>query len=57
VHTILGDADGIADDLRKYLKVTPAEVRKAAQKYLVPNNRSVVTLRPMGALQAARGSL
>jgi zinc protease len=46
VHTIFGDSRGFADDLAKYLKVTPADVKRVALKYLIPNNRSVVVLEP-----------
>lgn len=46
VQVILGDAQEFGSDLRKYLKVTPADVQRVAQKYLQPNNRSVVTLGP-----------
>jgi zinc protease len=44
VATIFGDPERYADDLAKYTKVTAADVRRVAQKYLQPNNRSVVTL-------------
>lgn len=46
VATIFGDPERYADDLAKYTKVTVADVRRVAQKYLQPNNRSVVTLVP-----------
>lgn len=46
VHTILGDPERFGEDLAKYFKVKPADVRRVAQKYLHPNNRSVVNLVP-----------
>lgn len=46
VQTIFGDPDKYADDLKKYLKVTQADVKRVANKYLIPNNRSVVILAP-----------
>lgn len=46
VATIFGDPERYADDLAKYTKVSVADVRRVAQKYLQPNNRSVVTLVP-----------
>lgn len=46
VQVILGDPYQFGSDLAKYLKVTPADVKRVAQKYLIPNNRSVVTLLP-----------
>jgi zinc protease len=46
VMMIFGDPDRFNKDLEKYLKVTRADVRRVANKYLHPNNRSVVTLVP-----------
>jgi zinc protease len=46
VTTIFGDPERYADDLAKYTKVGVADVRRVSQKYLQPNNRSVVTLVP-----------
>jgi zinc protease len=46
VTTILGSPERYADDLAKYTRVSAADVRRVAQKYLHPNNRSVVTLVP-----------
>lgn len=46
VQTTFGTLDRFADDLAKYLKVSAADVRRVAQKYLIPNNRSVVVLSP-----------
>ena len=46
VQTIFGNPDRYADDLAKYLKVTAPDVQRVAAKYLIPNNRSVVTVMP-----------
>jgi len=46
VQTILGNPYEFGSDLAKYLKVTPDDVKRVAQKYLIPNSRSVVTLVP-----------
>jgi predicted Zn-dependent peptidase len=46
VQVILGDPYEFGSDLAKYTKVTPDDVKRVAQKYLIPNNRSVVTLIP-----------
>lgn len=46
VQTILGDPKRFYSDLRKYLEVTPRDVQKVAQKFLVPNNRATVVLLP-----------
>ncbi len=44
--TIFGDPYRFAEDLGKYMKVTAADVKRVAQKYLIPNNRSEVVLEP-----------
>ena len=46
VTVTLGDTARFTQDLAKYLKVTRADVVRVAQKYLYPNNRSVVILAP-----------
>jgi zinc protease len=46
VQTIFGDPRRFANDLNKYFKITAADVQRVAQKYLIPNNRSIVTLVP-----------
>lgn len=46
VQTVFGDPKRFADDLSKYLKVKVVDVQRVAQKYLNPNNRSIVTLMP-----------
>jgi predicted Zn-dependent peptidase len=45
-NAVLGDPSQYASDLVKYLKVTPDDVRRVAQTYLQPNNRSVVIMSP-----------
>ncbi len=45
VMMVFDDHERLVDDLNKYLKVTPEDVKKAAAKYLVPNNRSVVIMK------------
>jgi zinc protease len=46
VMSIFGDPQRFSEDLQKYLRVTKADVQRVAQKYLIPNNRSIVTLVP-----------
>lgn len=46
VQTVFGDPHRFKDDLAKYFRVSASDVKRVAQKYLVPNNRSVVTLVP-----------
>jgi len=46
VQTIFGDPQRFASDLAKYFRVTAPDVKRVAQKYLIPNNRSVVILAP-----------
>jgi zinc protease len=48
VQTIFEDPQRYADDLSKYTRVSAADVKRVAQKYLQPNNRSIVTLIPGG---------
>jgi zinc protease len=50
VQTVFGDPERYAGDLAKYTQVTAADVKRVAQKYLQPNNRSVVTLVPEKAV-------
>jgi zinc protease len=47
VQTVFGDPQRFVEDLSKYMKVTPQDVRRVAIKYLQPNNRSVVHLVPL----------
>ncbi len=46
IQMILERPERFGEDLEKYLKVTPDDVRRVATKYLRPNNRNVVTLLP-----------
>lgn len=46
VMMIFRDPARFSEDLAKYLKVKPEDVKRVAQVYLEPNNRSVVTLIP-----------
>jgi len=50
VTTIFGDPNRFAEDLAKYTKIKPSDVQKMAQKYLIPNNRAVVTMVPGNAI-------
>ena len=52
VMSILGDLDQFAEDLAKYTKVRAPDVKRVAQKYLIPNNRSVVIMSPKKVAQA-----
>lgn len=47
-----GDARGIARELERYLAVTPGDVRRVAEKYLVPSNRVVVEVIPAKAARS-----
>lgn len=46
VHSVLGDVKYYAKDLSAYYRVSAADVRRVAQKYLHPNRRSVVVMSP-----------
>lgn len=46
VMSILGSLEHFASDLAKYTRVTEADVKRVAQKYLIPNHRSVVIMSP-----------
>ncbi|HKS83589.1 MAG TPA: pitrilysin family protein [Candidatus Acidoferrales bacterium] len=48
-----GDANRVNTILDSYLRVTPAEARDVARKYLVPRNRAIVERRP-AAMAGAR---
>ncbi len=48
-----GDARGIARELERYLAVTPADVKRVAEKYLVPSNRAVIEIVPAATAQKA----
>jgi zinc protease len=45
VQTIFEDPYRFANDLGKYQKVSADDVKRVALKYMIPNNRSVVTIR------------
>jgi zinc protease len=53
VQSILGDPKKFEEDLVKYTKVRASDVRRVAQKYLTPNNRSVVVMLPKPQAPAA----
>jgi predicted Zn-dependent peptidase len=46
VTTIFGDPNRFAEDLAKYTKIKPSDVQRVANKYLTPNNRTVITMVP-----------
>jgi zinc protease len=46
VQSILGDPKKFEEDLVKYTRVRASDVKRVAQKYLTPNNRSVVVMKP-----------
>ncbi|MBC7691073.1 MAG: insulinase family protein [Methylotenera sp.] len=46
VQMVFDDPQRFAEDLAKYLKVTSDDVKRVANQYLLPNHRSVVTLKP-----------
>jgi zinc protease len=56
VQTIFSDPNRFIDDLNKYLKIKAPDVQRVAQKYLVPNNRSVVTLVPESTTTTAQNA-
>jgi len=45
VQMIFGDPKRFSEDIERYFKVTPEDVRRVAKQYLIPNNRVVVTLK------------
>ena len=46
VTMILEDPKKYSDDIKKYTRVTAADVKRVAEKYLLPNNRTVITVMP-----------
>lgn len=46
VHATFGTIKDISENLAKYQKITPADVQRVARKYMIPNNRAIVTLLP-----------
>ena len=47
-ETMFGDYKRVFTDLDKYLKVTPAQIQKAAKTYLSPERSNLVVVRPKG---------
>lgn len=46
---LFGDYKRVFTDIDQYLKVTPAQIQKAAKKYLAPERSNLVVVRPKGA--------
>lgn len=46
VQIILGDADRYREDIQKYFKVKQQDVKRVAARYLHPNNRTVILMKP-----------
>jgi zinc protease len=46
VQSIFGEPSRFTRDLAKYTQVTSEDVRRVVARYLIPQNRSVVTLIP-----------
>ena len=45
-HVYFKDANLINTEIERYMKVTPADLQRVAQKYLIPTNRVVLTYLP-----------
>ncbi len=45
-HVFFKDTDLINTEIDRYMKVTPADLQRVAQKYLIPTNRVVLTYLP-----------
>ena len=52
-NTFLGDPAAVNTDLARYQAVTAADVRRVAQRYLVPANSVITVIAPAGASPAA----
>ena len=50
-HVYYGDAALINTEIERYKKVTPADLQRVAQKYMVPENKVVLTYRPKSEQQ------
>ncbi len=48
-EVFFGDARTVVRDLEAYLAVTPADVKRVAAEYLLPERRVVVEVRPRAA--------
>ncbi len=46
---LFGDYTRVFTDVDKYMKITPAQIQKAARKYLSPERSNLVVVRPKGA--------
>lgn len=46
VHSVLGKASLVRDEISKYSKVTPADVKRVANMFLQPNHRSLIFMTP-----------
>lgn len=51
-NVYVGRPDYLTEDLGRYLKITPAVVQKAVQKYLSLNKRIILSVEPAGDLKA-----
>jgi zinc protease len=45
-NTFLGDPNAVNTDLQRFAAVTAADVRRVAQRYLVPANSLIVLIAP-----------
>ena len=45
-HVFFKDTDLINTEIDRYMKITPADLQRVAQKYLIPTNRVVLTYLP-----------
>lgn len=54
VMMVFDDPKRFSDDLNKYFKVTTDDVKRVANRYLIPNNRSVVVMKPVAVQGGGR---